>query len=1292
MTDSNESSDESIAEQLSAKRPKGPPTTPPFEFAQCRKCLAWRDAKTEGKKCCLNGKNILSSHVLPQWDQSFLTLLLTVPRLSREARMINNSLSFVSIGTCCPESRKDDLTDKGWVRPSGIPRMYGLFGRTYHFVVQSDNACATSFYMFGCSAGDCFSPLCSDDLKIPFISIAEYLKRRNSFAGTYRAVADLPQANKHAVFRTPRSREDEPFIAQGVAGHPELAPLKSFALYPKSGTVQYYSTMHRCGEAGSYPLLFPTGMGGWYGETSGGRVCHPLYENGTEIAIVYQYMKYAWYQHIVQLTILGTASQQWTLDNFSRWQEIVFYFMAKNSKVAHSVKLRLYSMKDLNTSRVNSAGKKGRPLAIPASVPGSPAARRKSCREAFAVIAELGGAHAWVTATCNPKWPEVAAAARKMFPEDDRYHELRSLPPELLAHIVTRVYWTKYLVFLKLLRAGHFSHGRSTVWLQVVHEFQKRYWAHFHLLCRFEDYETLTERELDTMYCARLFIYEDCPMSLHTSFSIEDSTHRERLRKDRACTCRAHKLHRVVFGLMMHKCCATSSANCRFPANVRKNGTCEKRFPHDAGTAQSQVSFTDASGFYHPRRPFSEDAYVVPYNRHVFEYMMENCESGYFNFHNHWDQCAGAHTLEYVFEYQHKGPDFTEVTIEDALRDVQTEFREYQRLRHIGFVESLMRFFNMEMVRNEPATTEVSVHLEGEQFVAASEGIDDERLQELLAAKETPLLRYFWRPPDFSALRLAQYYSLYDLKASISGSKVRIKDAPPPPHKEKFVVKRTTRHICRVEYGGRYHAERYCLGLILSLFPRTSFADCRSVDGVTYQTYSQAAYALGIFSEFDEFEMCLRELINPNFDSWKNLPHGTHVPVVGQVWKARGAFLTMIMNGAASQKLFDDFAWYLSRDALTRGETTEDTSQIWLLQWIKKELLKNQLTLEDVGLHDTSPDVVNELYVRANEAARVPKTTLAHWIAKIPLLDRSQKTIFDAVAASVLDKTQQQRLFYVDARAGCGKTFLCQCLSAHIRVHGKIVLTSAPSALAASLHIAGTTCHKCFGLPVTNERKQRTSSLSTRSYQGTAVRICDLLIIDEISMFDALNFDCVDRLCRDVCNSDLPFGGKVVLCCGEFAQLPPVIPNGNRCDILTASVISHPLWPQMEKAKLHHRWRNKDDLDFQSFCDGLATPTRDGFFESPKLLPQFLRFTTNATAVECFVGTFEGFPTKLVSDEDFIQLAKSPIYVSIVAAYHHAGAKNLDTDISVRVRNRLSEPLVECRAVDTAIKGSIVTP
>ena len=55
-------------------------------------------------------------------------------------------------------------------------------------------------------------------------------------------------------------------------------------------------------------------------------------------------------------------------------------------------------------------------------------------------------------------------------------------------------------------------------------------------------------------------------------------------------------------------------------------------------------------------------------------------------------------------------------------------------------------------------------------------------------------------------------------------------------------------------------------------------------------------------------------------------------------------------------------------------------------------------------------------------------------------------------------------------------------------------------------------------------------------------------------------FNYLDRLLRDICSSDAPFGGKTILLGDDWKQLTPVVPRGNRQDQVEASLKSDPLF------------------------------------------------------------------------------------------------------------------------------------
>lgn len=65
------------------------------------------------------------------------------------------------------------------------------------------------------------------------------------------------------------------------------------------------------------------------------------------------------------------------------------------------------------------------------------------------------------------------------------------------------------------------------------------------------------------------------------------------------------------------------------------------------------------------------------------------------------------------------------------------------------------------------------------------------------------------------------------------------------------------------------------------------------------------------------------------------------------------------------------------------------------------------------------------------------------------------------------------------------------------------------------------------------------------------------------------NFEALDKCLRDLnrnsSHGTLPFGGHVVMFCGDFRQIPTMIPRGSRAAIVGASLRRSYLWDQLRK-------------------------------------------------------------------------------------------------------------------------------
>ncbi|MFT3741403.1 MAG: AAA family ATPase [Gammaproteobacteria bacterium] len=129
---------------------------------------------------------------------------------------------------------------------------------------------------------------------------------------------------------------------------------------------------------------------------------------------------------------------------------------------------------------------------------------------------------------------------------------------------------------------------------------------------------------------------------------------------------------------------------------------------------------------------------------------------------------------------------------------------------------------------------------------------------------------------------------------------------------------------------------------------------------------------------------------------------------------------------------------------------------------------------------------------------------------------------------------------FLTGPAGSGKTYVLNQYIDYLKKHNVKIAVTASTGIAAT-HLQGTTLHSWAGIGVKDSVSQQDlekllkARRIPRHYKKTKV-----LIIDEISMLHKYQLDMVDRMAREFCDCDQPFGGIQVIVCGDFFQLPPI--------------------------------------------------------------------------------------------------------------------------------------------------------
>ncbi|XP_020270903.1 ATP-dependent DNA helicase PIF1-like [Asparagus officinalis] len=98
----------------------------------------------------------------------------------------------------------------------------------------------------------------------------------------------------------------------------------------------------------------------------------------------------------------------------------------------------------------------------------------------------------------------------------------------------------------------------------------------------------------------------------------------------------------------------------------------------------------------------------------------------------------------------------------------------------------------------------------------------------------------------------------------------------------------------------------------------------------------------------------------------------------------------------------------------------------------------------------------------------------------------------------------------------------------------------------------------------------------------------------------------LDRTLRDIMDQDAPFGGKVIVFCGDFRQVLPVVPCARRSQPVRESLVSSYLWSKMEKLKLSKNMRARTDSTFSDFLLRVGNGDEPTMADDLIALPTFI--------------------------------------------------------------------------------------
>ena len=599
-----------------------------------------------------------------------------------------------------------------------------------------------------------------------------------------------------------------------------------------------------------------------------------------------------------------------------------------------------------------------------------------------------------------------------------------------------------------------------------------------------------------------------------------------------------------------------------------RDGQCTKYFPKDL---QEQTHNSKGGYPLYRRRnnghtcksPINDKitvnhSYVVPYNPALL--LKYNC-------HINVEICSTVQAIKYVYKYVYKGSDRAFVSV--GKKDAEaSECHRFLNARSIGPSEACYRIFGFPINGQYPRVQDLIIHLPNQQNVYYDENYENIDINEL-KWNQTQLLEYFAnnRREKNSPLKKNERGFWPDGTVKPHGFTLRYIDYPQfyKWESKKWIRRANTDQlqpmVGRMHYVNYKQRERYYLRLLLTKRSgATSFDDLKTVNQKICKTFREACCELGYLDDDSEWDAALEEACGG---------------VILNCSQLRSFFASILNNNdvndanALWQKYKDDLSADIQREYYSNSNVARSDWEytqtmynecLFRIEDMLQSSSEKEAVLSDYGL--PSPERTDRLDVNAMSADMFrelnfdPDIQQKIFKKNKKLMNKQQLHAYETVLERIYEPTSKRSNFmFLQASAGTGKTFVSNSIASYIRSRGDVVLCCATSGIAANLYVNGRTMHSRFKIPM-NCKKYSPLTIKRQSTTAELIRKTKLIIWDEAPMAHKNILFWLDRQLRDIMDNNKPFGGKCLMLCGDFKQLPAVIPGGSEKAVIHASIKS----------------------------------------------------------------------------------------------------------------------------------------
>ncbi|XP_073151982.1 uncharacterized protein [Henckelia pumila] len=627
-------------------------------------------------------------------------------------------------------------------------------------------------------------------------------------------------------------------------------------------------------------------------------------------------------------------------------------------------------------------------------------------------------------------------------------------------------------------------------------------------------------------------------------------------------------LYEAVLHHMIHGPCGLVNPH----STCMRDGICKKKFPKPftSYTALGNDSYPiyrrreDAPMLHNENgQVMVDNGWVVPYNP---------CLLLKFDCHINVEVCGWIKCVKYIYKYIHKGPD--RVALELRNGNNYDEIQQFVDGRWICAPEALWRNFFFEFSRMYPSVFRLQIHLPNQQLIRFSSHQHVSDVIEDDDNSKTMLTEFFTMNCDSSFTekylyqKFPQHYRWVQSQKKLVSRRGRNK-----------VVGRI--YIVSPSEGERFY-ERILLNNVRG--PR-NFEELKTVNGVTYPTFKEAAEYRGLLEQDDYVRHCMHEACSIKMSS-----------------SLRRLFVSILVfcQPTRVRKLWNEFHPYMSEDYGISTSSTNYFITNKLLFKLRRLLHQHKMKLDDFDL----PPIIVE-FLDESPLPRIIEDELAIQISdedyrSVENLNSQQRNAFDTIVQSIM--CNHPKLFFIDGPGGTGKTFLYRSILAYLRKKGKILIAVATSGIAATLLPGGRTAHSRLKISL-NPTAETLCNIEKQKDLANLIRRASGIVWDDAPMANRYAFESVNKTFQDIMENILPFGGKTMIFGGDFRQVLPVVKRGSAREQISASISKSTFWNSVNVLHLHQNMRSAEDFEFSQLLlrigDGLKHTINEDFIKLP---------------------------------------------------------------------------------------------